>query len=96
MSESVEKSLADLREQLTLGEARSRMFMTQYVRNRQLSYEALARVDPEAQFTRDAKERLEKAQRDLEEFEANITSMHNERSALLSPKSEPHVGTSDC
>ena len=81
---SVEDNLAVLREQLTQAEAKGLELMAQYVANRLKSYEAFARVDPDAQLTQDAKERLKKALLDVEEFEAKLASIHDERSTLLS------------
>ena len=89
---SVDTNLAILREQLTLAEAKSRELMAQYIENRQKAYEALSQINPDSKATRDAKERLKKAERDLKKFEAKIAALHVERTALLNlPPVEPRL-----
>jgi hypothetical protein len=46
--------------------------LAQYVDNRRKTYEAFARFDPDANYARDAKQRLDDALRVQAEIEANI------------------------
>jgi chromosome segregation ATPase len=80
---SVEENMAVLREQLTQAEARGRELINQFVANRRKTHDAYARMDPHSQFTSDMKELLDKALRDLEEFEARLASLHEERTRLM-------------
>lgn len=75
---TTEDNIAALREERRRAEATAREHLTRYVANRVKAVEALGRVDPDAQFTQDAKQRLEKAQRDLAEFEASLASRSDE------------------
>jgi hypothetical protein len=54
------------------GEMAAREQMAAYVANRRKSHEALAKLDPEANYTSDAKRLLEKALQDQAEFEARF------------------------
>lgn len=80
---SVEHNQRIVREHLIRAEEKSKELMAQYVANRRKSYEAYARLDPDSQFTKNAKELLDKATRDLEEFKARLVSLHDERTRLM-------------
>ena len=71
-AEKVGANLIWLREARERGEATARALLTNYVANREKAFEAFERVDPTAQFTQAAKQRLEKARRDLQDFEARL------------------------
>lgn len=73
-AERVEANLAVLREERRRGEAAAREHLIQYVENRRKAYEAFASVSADAEFTQQAKQRLEKAERDLAELEAYFAS----------------------
>jgi len=76
---TVEDNLAFLREDRRRAEVKSHDLLKQYVAARQKSWEALGTVDPEAPFTKQALARLEKALRDLEEFERYLAFSRREQ-----------------
>jgi hypothetical protein len=74
---TAEENIEALREERRRAEAATREHLTRYVASRAKACEALSRVDPHAQFTRDAKQLLEKAERDLAEYEAYLATAHD-------------------
>jgi hypothetical protein len=74
MGTDVEVSLDVLRNARSRSEDATRDNLSQYVANRTKAYEAFARLDPDSQMTRDAKQRLDEAQRSQDELEASLCS----------------------
>ncbi len=72
MANDVESNLAALREARTTAQATALEHLKRYVAHRTTAFEAFNRLDPDSQATRDARERLEKAQRDYETFARSI------------------------
>jgi hypothetical protein len=64
-------------------EAASRDRLAQYVANRRKAYDAFAAVDSDAECTKAARQRLDKAERDLAEYDSYLASSeHNDDSEV--------------
>lgn len=72
MANDVESNLTALREARTTAQTTALEHLKRYVAHRTATFEAFNRLDPNSQATGDARERLEKARRDLEAFARSI------------------------
>jgi hypothetical protein len=72
LAQDVESNLAALRDARTTAQMTALEHLKQYVAHRTTAFEAFNRLDPNSQATRDARQRLEKAQRDYEAFARSI------------------------
>jgi hypothetical protein len=91
LAKDVESNLAALRDALTTAQMTALEHLKRYVAHRTTAFEAFNRLDPNSQATRDARQRLEKAQRDYEAF-ARSTGVAPESTELPGAESDRGEG----